>query len=282
MLLLILLERLNIYYLSDHIYVVHNYSKQMKIGLGFDKYPEQYNCIATFKNVSGIEGEYVIQECLEDDDPTNLCELTLFECNLNEEEFTKKFKQESELYNGAAYLYILSSSEQILTSNFISDIEITKLFKDNFSNLNVKINGWLQASSKGFYEITEKRLKEGISVYGEWKILPHEKVQGWLDSAIRLGRKPIDISNKIVTINSDGLDTEDKFYCAIGEAVNGPGGYFGRDLLGLSDCLTSDFGVKGEFTLIWINHQIYKNQFPKYFKSIQKVFSDYKQELILK
>ncbi|NJP99980.1 barstar family protein [Streptomyces zingiberis] len=33
------------------------------------------------------------------------------------------------------------------------------------------------------------------------------------------------------------LATEDAFYCAVGEAVNGPGGYFGSNLDALYDCL---------------------------------------------
>jgi RNAse (barnase) inhibitor barstar len=37
----------------------------------------------------------------------------------------------------------------------------------------------------------------------------------------------------------DGREILDSksFYCAIGEAVNGPGGYFGSTLDGLADCL---------------------------------------------
>ncbi|WP_052848723.1 barstar family protein [Streptomyces avicenniae] len=41
------------------------------------------------------------------------------------------------------------------------------------------------------------------------------------------------------------------FYCAIGEAVNGPGGYFGATLDGLADCLRGDFGARTPFRLVW-------------------------------
>lgn len=41
------------------------------------------------------------------------------------------------------------------------------------------------------------------------------------------------------------------FYCAIGEAINGPGGYFGWNLGALHDCLGGEFGALAPFRLVW-------------------------------
>lgn len=41
------------------------------------------------------------------------------------------------------------------------------------------------------------------------------------------------------------------FYCAIGEAINGPGGYFGWNLDTLDDCLSGGFGAQAPFRLAW-------------------------------
>ncbi|WUH98530.1 barstar family protein [Spirillospora sp. NBC_00431] len=41
------------------------------------------------------------------------------------------------------------------------------------------------------------------------------------------------------------------FYCAIGEAINGPGGYFGWNLGALHDCLCGEFGARTPFRLVW-------------------------------
>jgi RNAse (barnase) inhibitor barstar len=41
------------------------------------------------------------------------------------------------------------------------------------------------------------------------------------------------------------------FYCAIGEAINGPGGYFGWNLDALVDCLRRGFGARTPFRLVW-------------------------------
>ncbi|MFG1618343.1 barstar family protein [Nonomuraea wenchangensis] len=43
----------------------------------------------------------------------------------------------------------------------------------------------------------------------------------------------------------------DAFYCAVGEAINGPGGYFGRNLHALHDCLYGGWGAASPFRLIW-------------------------------
>lgn len=41
------------------------------------------------------------------------------------------------------------------------------------------------------------------------------------------------------------------FYCAIGEAINGPGGYFGWNLDALDDCFCGGFGAQAPFQLVW-------------------------------
>jgi RNAse (barnase) inhibitor barstar len=44
---------------------------------------------------------------------------------------------------------------------------------------------------------------------------------------------------------------ENSFYCALGEAVNGPGGYFGWNLDALVDCLRGSWGARPPFALHW-------------------------------
>ncbi|MEV5769085.1 barstar family protein [Micromonospora sp. NPDC052213] len=53
-----------------------------------------------------------------------------------------------------------------------------------------------------------------------------------------------DLDGRFVT-NIEG------FYCAIGEAINGPGGYFGWNLDALDDCLCGNFGARTPFRLMW-------------------------------
>ncbi|MFJ8075990.1 barstar family protein [Streptomyces sp. NPDC096176] len=50
----------------------------------------------------------------------------------------------------------------------------------------------------------------------------------------------------------------DSFWKAIGEAVNGPGGYFGRNLDALADCLGGGYGTPddGDFVIEWRDHEL--------------------------
>ncbi|MFG1681478.1 barstar family protein [Nonomuraea sp. NPDC049269] len=56
-----------------------------------------------------------------------------------------------------------------------------------------------------------------------------------------------------MTYHLDGrfITDIDAFYCAIGEAINGPGGYFGGNLDALHDCLHGGWGAASPFRLVW-------------------------------
>jgi RNAse (barnase) inhibitor barstar len=41
------------------------------------------------------------------------------------------------------------------------------------------------------------------------------------------------------------------FYCALGEAINDPDGYFGWNLDAVADCLRGGFGARAPFRLVW-------------------------------
>ncbi|MFC8200316.1 barstar family protein [Streptomyces sp. NPDC057298] len=49
---------------------------------------------------------------------------------------------------------------------------------------------------------------------------------------------------------------EPGFFCALGEAVNGPGGYFGWGLDALADCLRGRWGALRPFTLVWHDAEV--------------------------
>jgi Barstar (barnase inhibitor) len=60
------------------------------------------------------------------------------------------------------------------------------------------------------------------------------------------------------TVTLDGRFVTDppSLYLALGEAVNGPGGYFGSTLDGLRDCLRGGFGASVPFTVEWGSAQV--------------------------
>jgi RNAse (barnase) inhibitor barstar len=63
-----------------------------------------------------------------------------------------------------------------------------------------------------------------------------------------------------VTYVIDGAEVTglDRFWQVIGAAVNGPGGYFGRNLDSLADCLRGGYGTPddGDFAIEWRAHEV--------------------------
>jgi RNAse (barnase) inhibitor barstar len=54
------------------------------------------------------------------------------------------------------------------------------------------------------------------------------------------------------------IRTLEDFWRVIGEAVNGPGGHFGRNLDSLADCLRGGFGTPDDddYVVEWREHQV--------------------------
>ncbi|WP_440072003.1 barstar family protein [Streptosporangium sp. OZ121] len=96
------------------------------------------------------------------------------------------------------------------------------------------------------------------------------------------------------TYDLDGTHVADKasFYLAIGEAVNGPGGYFGWNLDALSDCLRGRFGAEAPFTLVWHHSHIARESLAfsfegagakaTYFDVIHTVFEENRVDVVLR
>ncbi|RII18366.1 Barstar (barnase inhibitor) [Streptomyces sp. YIM 130001] len=91
---------------------------------------------------------------------------------------------------------------------------------------------------------------------GMWHDLAPGDRHTWLSVALwsreyrRRGR-PDAPAGRVFTLDGRYVDDEDSFYCAIGEAVNGPCGYFGWNLDALDDCLRGGWGATAPFTLHW-------------------------------
>ncbi|MEV7371936.1 barstar family protein [Streptomyces sp. NPDC090301] len=54
------------------------------------------------------------------------------------------------------------------------------------------------------------------------------------------------------------IRTLEDFWRVIGEAINGPGGYFGRNLDAFADCLSGGFGTPDDddYVVEWRDHQV--------------------------
>ena len=114
--------------------------------------------------------------------------------------------------------------------------------------------------------------------------LPNKYRQGWLEVAVILKEDRIIIDKENIKAVIDGkiINSIDAFYCALGEAVNGQGGYFGRSLNSLADCFCGGFGVKLPFTLEWVNFQLSKKKLPKFTNDLLELLREYGVNIELK
>ncbi|MEU4684310.1 barstar family protein [Streptomyces xinghaiensis] len=117
---------------------------------------------------------------------------------------------------------------------------------------------------------------------GEWAEYPSEYHASWLhvvqtawfSCGLRATRYQ---AAEMVCIEGLELVTEDAFYCAVGEAVNGPGGYFGSNLDALYDCLRT---MKREgahpFRLNWDNFPFSREALGDEFtRSVLSIFQEF-------
>ncbi len=107
---------------------------------------------------------------------------------------------------------------------------------------------------------------------GEWARWPvsyqsswlHVVQNSWFASNRRAARYGDD---DVVHLDGSQISTKTGFFCALGEAVNGPGGYFGSNLDALADCMSSSYGEGPPSKIIWRN-------FPASQKSLGRAFSE--------
>jgi hypothetical protein len=95
----------------------------------------------------------------------------------------------------------------------------------------------------------------------EWRPLDEAGRRSWLTYASQrffdpgVVFVPSKARGRVIVVDGSLVDTLLGFYCAIGEAVNGPGGYFGLSMLAFDDCLFSGFGLEYPYTIVWRESQ---------------------------
>jgi RNAse (barnase) inhibitor barstar len=96
-------------------------------------------------------------------------------------------------------------------------------------------------------------------------------------------REPIESQPVIYRIDGRKIKSTSDFYREIGSAVNGPGGYFGRNLDALADCLKGGFGTpeNRSFEFEWQHSALSRRYLGELrrgqrtlFDSIREVFRD--------
>lgn len=176
------------------------------------------------------------------------------------------------------YGIILIDKYEIIKKTFF--LKPVKLKKVNRNSVNIE--AYLFGGSKGVTKAWKNYFSTGIKEYNLWKNLKPSERQGWLELAISCQNIDFENLKTIIEINGSDIKCYDDFYCALGEALNGPGGYFGRNLDALADCISSsEFGTKKLQKIVWKNSKKCKWKLKKSFKSILDIFYEYQIEVEL-
>ncbi|MFE1199739.1 barstar family protein [Streptomyces olivaceoviridis] len=127
-----------------------------------------------------------------------------------------------------------------------------------------------------------RRWASGVAVEkGEWLQWPvshhgawlHVVQNAWFTSNHRAARYGVD---EVAHLDGVQIFTKSGFFCALGEAVNGPGGYFGSNLDALADCISSSLGEKPLMKIVWRNFQASKESLDRAFlDSIMEVMREF-------
>ncbi|GIE78502.1 hypothetical protein Aph02nite_44520 [Actinoplanes philippinensis] len=85
-----------------------------------------------------------------------------------------------------------------------------------------------------------------------WAALDRGGRRRWVRAAaLHRSHEPDKPAGTVYHLDGRHVTDEDAFYCALGEAINGPGGWFGTDLFWVHECATGDGGATPGFRLIW-------------------------------
>ncbi|OPH56991.1 hypothetical protein BC351_26655 [Paenibacillus ferrarius] len=159
-------------------------------------------------------------------------------------------------------LNVLSKDGKVLGGyNFFPNKAIKITPMDTSEDKSIEIIGGFSIYPVPFaFEVWE-RLRENPNELGQWKNCSLEEKQAWLQVLRLRSRKNLtDRDDEVITIDGDLILDVETFFIAIGEAINGPFGYYGAGLDGINDCLCGGFGLTPPFTLEWMNfHRSFGN-----------------------
>lgn len=148
----------------------------------------------------------------------------------------------------------------------VASIELTDLRPRAGGSVDAAVTGLVSKPPERGVEAIWDRWRAGPpEAANTWAELPPGRREAWLEVAgnyrwrdrLRRGVRQARPGTDLPVLTLDGRYTTDlaSVYCAVGEAVNGPGGYYGSNPYALRDCLRGGepnyFGTPAPFILVW-------------------------------
>ncbi|MEU3777370.1 barstar family protein [Streptomyces sp. NPDC032472] len=159
---------------------------------------------------------------------------------------------------GNAWFDLLDGDGATMGSYFVNEVTVidVKPAACGAGLVDLTVTLWCQNALAGAEQVWDLIRTGRLNRPGMWQELAPEDRRAWLSVALwsqeyqRQGR-PDAPAGQVFTVDGRHIVDRDTFYCAIGESVNGPGGYFGWNLDALEDCLRGGWGATAPFTLHW-------------------------------
>ncbi|MFF7452571.1 MULTISPECIES: barstar family protein [unclassified Streptomyces] len=162
---------------------------------------------------------------------------------------------------GGAHLAFLDADGIEMGSYFVSGVTATAVRPSVHGDglFDVEVRLWCDELLPGAAEIWDLLRTGNLDRKGMWEDLDAAGRKAWLSVALwsrtyqRRGHPEDAAPGQVFTLDGRQVADINSFYCALGEAINGPGGYFGWNPAAVDDCLRGGFGAKPPFTLEWLH-----------------------------
>ncbi|WP_436952485.1 barstar family protein [Streptomyces sp. SudanB182_2057] len=159
---------------------------------------------------------------------------------------------------GNAWLELLDGDGATMGSYFVNEVTVIDVEPSarGAGLVDLTVTLWCENALAGSERVWDLIRTRQLNHTGMWHELDPKDRHAWLSVALwsreyqRQGR-PDAPAGQVFTLDGRRIIDRDSFYCAIGEAVNGPGGYFGWNPDALDDCLSGGWGARTPFTLHW-------------------------------
>ncbi|MEV7561687.1 barstar family protein [Streptomyces sp. NPDC089795] len=168
---------------------------------------------------------------------------------------------------GNAWFDVLDGDGAVMGSYFVGEVTVVDVEPSarGFGLVDLTVTLWCEDALPGAERAWDLVRTGHLNRTGMWHALAPEDRRAWLSVALwshayrRRGR-PDAPAGHAFTLDGRYVVDKDSFSCAIGDAINGPGGYFGWNLDALNDCLGGRWGATAPFTLHWDSSAVARNR----------------------
>ncbi|MEV4352637.1 barstar family protein [Actinoplanes sp. NPDC049596] len=166
---------------------------------------------------------------------------------------------------------ILSGAGEPIGFYDLGSTEVERLVPRADGSFDATVTGLMTKPPERGVEAIWDRWRAGPpDAVNTWAELPAGRREAWLEVAgkyrwrdrLRRGVRHDRPGEELPVLILDGQYATDlaSVYCALGEAVNGPGGYYGSNPYALQDCLRDGWGLAAPFVLVWRRFEVARGQ----------------------